>query len=88
MKLSEIKVSILNPNTYEVTSESYKVNREEDESLIIRSVCANKYLRSLNDKNDDQKLLAIEISKAFNVLHPTTSIIAKLKLSNVSQNEM
>ena len=83
--LDQIRLKIFDPNTEKSEWESVKVTHATDSNFkeMIGHLCGQQTIRSLPFSLEKQEVekMKCEISKLFNVLHYSTSMIAKLKLT-------
>ena len=85
-KISQLLFEVLDPNSGLVSMEIRPVVRCGDEAnnLMIGQICAKLMLNDSSLTNETK----IELSKTFNVLHPLTSMVAKLDFGNDKMQEI
>jgi hypothetical protein len=87
-RVKKVIFETFDPNTEKLESIMIDVDFSEDQQFnsIIGKLCAQNHLNHYKLELNEQ----VEISKQFEVMHSSTSLIAKLKLKNakISPNEM
>ena len=84
MKVKYVELKVFDPNTdaFEVERVDVNVLGEDDEfGKIVGQICAQQHLTK-NIGYGHNKEEVIDISKTFSVLHKSTAMIAKVKLSD------